>query len=241
MGVVRRSRKVKPKVSEDQEVTQKIRLKSLVKKIFYARNDVLCIMDDESYFTLDGNEWQGKNYFEKSGNVVDVNVKYVEHTKFPKKVLLWVAISPRGISKPVFFESGLAVNVDRYINFCLPKVHDFIIEKHRGANVMFWPDLVSSHCSKRALDRMEELNIPYVPKTENPPNVPQLRPIEDFWANLKRRVYVNNFRPKNIQSLIRKIKSELVKMPTATFSTAMENVPQNCRKAARMGVIFFLH
>ena len=88
---------------------------------------------------------------------------------------------------------------------------------------------------------MAELNIPYVPKTSNPPNVPQLRPIEDFWTNLKRRVFCNNFRPKNVQSLIRKIKLELTKMPTSVFSTVMEKVPQNCRKASRTGVNFFLH
>lgn len=169
------------------------------------------------------------------------SVKYVEHTKFPKKVLLWLAISPRGISKPVFFESGLAVTADRYIERCLPIVREFIRESHRGANIVFWPDLASSHYSKKTLKVMDELEIPYVPKDSNPPNVPQLRPIENFWANLKRRVYANNFRPKTIESLKRKIKSELNKMPTSVYIAAMKKVPENCRKAARMGPNFFLH
>ena len=132
MGIDKRCRKVKPTVSENQEITQKVRLRKLVKEIFYAKNNVTCVMDDESYFTLDGNEWQGNYYFENTNGPTDENVKYIEHTKFPKKVLLWLAISRRGMSKPVFFESGLAVNADRYIERCLPLVRDFINTSHRG-------------------------------------------------------------------------------------------------------------
>lgn len=67
----------------------------------------------------------------------------------PKKVLLWLAISSRGMSKPVFFESGLAVNAERYTGSCLPAVRDFIRTHHRGANITGLPDLASSHYSKR--------------------------------------------------------------------------------------------
>lgn len=241
MGVHKKNRKAKPAVTENQKITQKIRIKSLVEKIFYAKNDVVCIMDDESYFTLDGNEWQGEHYFENPNGLVDDKVKYVEHTKFPKKVMVWLTISPRGMSKPEFFVAGLALNADIYAERCLTRVRDFIRISHSRDNVIFWPDLASCHYAKKSLDQMKTLKIPYVPKTENPPNVPQLRPIEDFWANLKRAVYANNYRPKNIDALIWKIKKELTKMPTSTFSSAMAKVPQNCRKAARFGLNSILH
>jgi hypothetical protein len=38
---------------------------------------------------------------------------------------------------------------------------------------------------------LKELKIEYVPKEENPPNVSQIRPIEFFLGNLKRKVYSN--------------------------------------------------
>lgn len=240
MGIQKKCRKNKATVSEAQEITQKSRLRSLVKKTFHAKNNVVCIMDDESYFTMDGNEWQGKHYFEGK-RPIDDNIKFVEHTKFPKKVLLWLAISQHGMSEPEFFESGLAVNSERYINYCLPKVKEFINKKHSTLKVIFWPDLASSHYAKKTLEAMDSFQIPYVCKQENPPNVPQLRPIEDFWANLKRRVYGNNFRPKTTKTLIKKIRIELKSMPTSIFSKAMEKVPQNCRKAARLGPNIFLH
>jgi hypothetical protein len=36
-----------------------------------------------------------------------------------------------------------------------------------------------------------------VPKEDNSPNVPQLRPIEDFWYILKCKVYKNGWEVKN--------------------------------------------
>ena len=89
---------------------------------------------------------------------------------------------------------------------------------------------------------MERLNIDVVPKSANPPNVSQLRPIENFWANLKRKIYSNNFVAKTdeeFEELINKTKKELKNMSTRMFSSAMANVPVNCRKVARKGVEFF--
>ncbi|CAF5166545.1 unnamed protein product, partial [Rotaria magnacalcarata] len=36
---------------------------------------------------------------------------------------------------------------------------------------------------------LHEQNIKFVPKQDNPPNVPQARPIEDFWSILAGKVY----------------------------------------------------
>jgi hypothetical protein len=52
---------------------------------------------------------------------------------------------------------------------------------------------VSAHYAKDMLVRLEELKMEYVPMEENAPNVP----IENFWANLKRKVYSNNYLPKD--------------------------------------------
>jgi hypothetical protein len=70
-------------------------------------------------------------------------------------------------------------------------------------------DLASAHYTKDSLVWLEELKIEYVPKKENSPNVPQMRPIENFWANLKMKVYSNNYRPKDVKCLVAKIRKEL--------------------------------
>jgi transposase len=103
---------------------------------------------------------------------------------------------------------------------------------------VFWPDLASAHYAKDSLVRLEELKIEYVPKKERPPNVPQIRPIEIFWANLKRKVYSNNYRPKDVKCLIGKIRKELKSIETTGIRKAMKEVPAKARKVYRLGVTF---
>jgi hypothetical protein len=73
---------------------------------------------------------------------------------------------------------------------------------------VFWPDSASVHYAKNTLARLEELKIKYVPKEENPSNVPQIRPIKNVWANLKRKVYSSNYRPKDVKGLIATIRKD---------------------------------
>jgi hypothetical protein len=65
---------------------------------------------------------------------------------------------------------------------------------------VFWPNLAFAHYAKDILVRLEELKIEYVPKEKNTPSIPQKRPIENVWANLKRKVYSNKY-PPNVPQL----------------------------------------
>jgi hypothetical protein len=89
-------------------------------------------MDDESYLTLDGNEWQQQSYYESEDHPATEDVKLICKTKFPAKVLLWLAVSESGISKPVFFNAGLAVNKEVYISKCLRVVQKLIQKHHKN-------------------------------------------------------------------------------------------------------------
>jgi transposase len=104
---------------------------------------------------------------------------------------------------------------------------------------VLWPVLVSAHYAKDTLVRLEELKIEYVPKEENPPNVPQIRPIENVWVNLKRKVYSNNNRPKDVNCLMFAIRKELKSIKTTGICNVMKEVPAKARKAHRLGVTFF--
>ena len=52
-------------------------------------------------------------------------------------------------------------------------------------------------------------NVKFVPKDINPPNFPQVRPIENFWGCLAQKVYEGGWEAKNEQQLIRRIKSKM--------------------------------
>jgi hypothetical protein len=86
---------------------------------FSAKSIYEFVIDDDSYFTVDGNEWQQQSYSEPEDHPATEDVKFICKTKFSAKVLLWLAISESGISEPVFVKAGLAVNKEVYISNCL--------------------------------------------------------------------------------------------------------------------------
>jgi hypothetical protein len=71
------------------------------------------VVDDESYFTVEGNEWQLQSYYESENHPATEDVKFIRKNKFPVKVLLWLTV--RGISEPVFLKAGLAVKKEVYM------------------------------------------------------------------------------------------------------------------------------
>jgi hypothetical protein len=88
-------------------------------------------MDDESYFTVDGNVWQHQSYCEFEDHPATEDVKFIRKTKFSAKVLLWLVVSESGLSKPVFLKAGLAINKEVFISKCLPVLHKCIQKHHK--------------------------------------------------------------------------------------------------------------
>lgn len=133
------------------------------------------VIDDELYFFLAQNN-------NLPGNITPARVKHDQRLKYPKKLLVWLAVSPEGVSKPFYRPSGIAIN---------QWVHKEALEKHLkpllranypNGGYVFWPDLASSHYAHRVVDYLKSENIELVPKEMNPANVPYARSIEDFWA-----------------------------------------------------------
>ena len=96
-------------------------------------------------------------------------------------------MSPRGISEPFIMASGNAVDQFVYRDSCLaPRLLPFIKTNHSDGNYIFWPD------AEHSLDFLCENLIHHADKIDNPANLPEVRPIEDFWSILKAKVYENN-------------------------------------------------
>ena len=58
---------------------------------------------------------------------------------------------------------------------------------------MFWPDLASANYAKSVTNYLISKSITFVQKADNPPAVPELRLVENFWSILKGMVYKNNW------------------------------------------------
>ncbi|RNA05398.1 glucosylceramidase 4 [Brachionus plicatilis] len=82
----------------------------------------------------------------------------------------------------------------------------FMRGHHSDGNYKFWPDLASFHYANTVINYLIDQNIKYVQKCENPANVPEVRPTDDFWSILKEKVCKNVWRAKNLDELRNKIR-----------------------------------
>ena len=139
-----------------------------MRRIHFA-NDKIIVIDDETYFRLSNSEMKGNEslYTDNIDECPD-NVKYKTKAKFADKILVWCAISIRGVSRPyVGRVRGEALDSQRYIQNCLSKLDNFI----HGDDIMFWPDLASCHYTTDTQNWLNDHNIAFVPKNHNPSNL----------------------------------------------------------------------
>jgi len=226
-----------PASSTKQKVEQIKRLKLLKKKLNEScRHDDL-VMDDESYFSFDGfDQPKNRGYYASNNSAVDIEVKYKRREKFPTKLLVWIAISNKGCSDVFFLPKNGSINSEIYTNECiLKRLLPFLKNHYPNEDYIFWPDLATSHYSKYTVQFFIQHKIKFIEKQINPPNVPQLRPIEKFWSSLKSKVYENNWTAKNIQQLKCRIKNKLNEFTQDSFSTLLESIRSKISKAAVEG------
>ena len=192
----------KKKRAPKRTAVQKAAIRPKCRKLVVIFRKKAIIMDDESYFGLSNTELSGNaGFYTSDPNLTKDEVKSKRKSKFEKKLLVWVAFSEKGLSSHYIVPSGQAVDADVYTAKCLPRLVSFIQKYHKNDQVVFWPDLASSHYSKKALEYLSDKNIEVVPKCYNPANCSELRPIEDFWGESKRIVYDKCWVAENLKQL----------------------------------------
>ena len=170
------------------------------------------LVDDESYFKLKSDFLPGNDhFFTKVIENTPASVKYRTIKKFTTLMLIWACISADEVSHPVFIERPNSINGEIYHNHCIKdKLMKFINSYYKKDNsIIFWPDLATAHYAKATTDLLTDINVPFVLKEDNPPNIPQCRPIENFLANLKAEVYRDGWEAKSVRQLKQRIRSKL--------------------------------
>ncbi len=181
-GVKYYKRTIKPKTSPEQDIVIKKRLNRLSKTSFRPSNGLKIVIDDESYFSLSGENMPGNDGFFSSDRLsTSIDVKYRTKSKFPAKVLVWVAISENGRSKAYLAPKNCATDSKLYSKECIEKrLVPFLKKYHEDGRYVFWPDLATAHYAKNTIAIFNKFGIKFFERAHNPPNVPQLRPIEKF-------------------------------------------------------------
>lgn len=154
---------------------------------------------DESYVIGDFSQLPGVSYYRAKWRFgVRHQFKYQGLVKFPKKYLIWQAICSCGKRSKSYIAKG-SMNTDIYVKECLQKRLLPFVKSHR-VNTIFWPDLASCHYSKKTVKWYKLNHINFVPKDSNPPNCPELRPIERYWALVKAKLRLSGKTAKNRKS-----------------------------------------
>ena len=199
-------------------------------------------MDDELYSPLkDDNIMGNKGFYVESGTPsgdIPDDIRLKPKSKYPEKLLVWLAISEKGISKPFFLVKKAALTGEIYREECISKyLVSFIEEYHQDRDFVFWPDLATAHYAHATTTLLEDLEIPYIPRDKNPPNCPQLRPIEKFWAILKEKVYKDGWEASSFRMLKQRITSILSQLDNDFCQRLFSGLKSKLRIAADNGVL----
>jgi len=138
LGIEDHAREKTPKYTEKQAIKAKKRSRKLVNLLYQSKAEI--IMDDEKYFCLNGDNMPGSaRYYTDDKSKCSDDVRFIGKNKYPQKILMWLAISNRGMSIPYFRPSkSVAINTEIYINECLqPRLLPFIHKHHGDFNYLF--------------------------------------------------------------------------------------------------------
>lgn len=186
------------------------------------------VTSDEVWFYLtDVNGKREVQYIEreKSRSTAEVFC----HVSHPKGIMVWAAISSKGIFKPIFVEPGAKINASYYISNVLKPFIKEIHQKFPKWKFVFHQDSAPAHTAKRTLDFLKMKKMKFIPAVEWMPNSPDAAPCDFFlWGYLKSRL--KKYQIFTIDGLKRAICKELKLMPQVYVDNALAAWPKRCRQ-----------
>lgn len=220
-----------------QNLVAKSRARKLYEQILTKYNGCI-LMDDETYVKLDFGQIPGqKFYLAKRKGDAPGKFKFVFADKFARKLMIWQGICSCGRKTKVFI-TGATMNGQLYKEECLQKIILPFIQSHEGP-VKFWPDLASCHYSRDVIEWYKQNNVDFIEKSVNPPNCPDFRPIEKFWAIIKRKLKKCGRTIKTPSDLEKWWKKMADKVDSTTVQEMMGGIQRKVRKFIRKADEYF--
>lgn len=224
-----------PRRTEKQETNMKSRARKLYDEVMTKFNGCL-VMDDETYVKMDFAQLPGRGFYVAIKRLaVSDKFKFQRLEKYSKKVLIWQSICSCGEKSRPFFTTR-TLDTELYIKECLnARLLPFI--RQHNVPVKFWPDLAPAHYSKKTLLWYQQNQVDVIPKNMNPPNCPEFRPIEQYWAIMKRYLRKKGKEMKSVNSLKAQWKASAAKVPQQLVRKMMAGIKPKVRKFIRTGEI----
>lgn len=220
-----------PNRSDKQSSVAKKRGRRLYDEVLTKHGGCI-LMDDETYVKCDFKQVPGRKFYSSTirGNV-PCKYKYVMHDKYAKKMMIWQAICSCG-KKSRGFVTSSTMNSTLYMKECLQKRLLPLIKSH-DCQVKFWPDLASCHYSNATMKWYEANQVDVISKIMNPPNCPELRPIEKYWAIVKNKLMKNAGAANDVPTMTRKWNQNAGKVSDGLVQKMMSSIKTKTRKFFR--------
>ena len=173
-----------PKLTENQIK----RAKTNSRKILRQSANKILILDDKTYVPADISDVKTNSYFDYINKCeVSFDVRFSGVSKFPSQYLVWQAADEKGNVSEPYVKFG-TLKADEYLEECLiRRLLPFIQKYHKNSGIVFWPDMASIHYDKDVLRWLRNNSIDFIERANNIPNCPHVRPIELFWAAVKKK------------------------------------------------------
>jgi hypothetical protein len=143
------------------------------------------------------------------------------HVAHPKGIMVWLAISANGVTKPFFVEPGAKINWKYYINKVL---RPFLKEAKRlypDNNFVFHQDSAPSHTAKTTLEFLKYNKMVFLTPLQWIPSSPDAAPCDySLWGYLKSRL--NKRKITTIKGLKKAIQEEVKKIPQEMINRALK-------------------
>ncbi|UYV63624.1 hypothetical protein LAZ67_2005052 [Cordylochernes scorpioides] len=218
-------------LTENMKNNRKGKAAALLNNLKHDSFGMLRFFSDEKNFDLDqkvnprNDRWICKDPSE---------IPVVMHTKFPASVMVLGVISSEGDVMPLhFFEKGLRMNADTYINVLETVVKPWMDMVAAGRKYVFQQDSAPAHKAKKTQSWLT-LNVPshWGPDIW-PPNSPDCNPLDYYvWGVVERDV--NKAPHTTIQSVKKAVHTVMTQMDKvivakacASFRTRLETVVAN--------------
>ena len=143
------------------------------------------MFSDESSFEI---QPPGSQYVRRSYDETPSAPHFKSSFRHPVKVMIWSCISVKGTGRIHIVEGSM--NTEQYLKVLQTRVIPQLNEWFPDGDGWFQQDLASCHTAKRCKDYLAANHISVLPW---PGNSPDLSPIENIWALVKRKLRHKRF------------------------------------------------
>lgn len=146
-------------------------------------------------------------------------------------MLIWQALCSCGKKSRAFVTTS-TLNAELYTKKCLNERLLPLINSH-SVRPKFWPDLASCHYARSTMAWYEDNQVAVITKDLNPPNCPQLRPIEKYWAIVKRSLNKTGGAANNKASMYQKWNKAAAEVTPKGVQVLMGSIKKKVREFIR--------